>query len=1146
MTISTSDIQALYIAYFNRPADYLGLQFWTNAATQAGSVASVANAFSASPEYAALYSGKSTLEIIDSIYVNLFGRHAEPAGLSFWGNALDSGQLNIGNIAYQIFQGAQNADLVAVQSKVAAATAFYNSLDTSAKITGYDGAAADSVVKSWLSGVVDPTTLAAATTAAALNAVTGAAEAAHSGATAVNTALTTGIDTLVGNASVANVFTGTLVAADQTTGVNASTLSALDSITGAGLNNTLNINDLSGGMALNPSVIPGGLKVSGVQTVNFVSVGTIGAAASPFDASGFTGLTALNGTSTGGAYVAAAATTAVTLNDSNLGAGAISVTGGGNVAVTAASQDSGTITVAGAAGSVNVTTGIAGGLVGLGSGPAGGLIHVLGGSTINVTENITNATNTTATESDVHIDGGSTTTTVTIAQGAVQGARAATTAVAGVEAVTGVTAAPGTDGVTAVAAVAAASGHAARAGIAADGAVVITDAHYGTTGANTITSVSLSNYGGSSSISDNALATLSLSGFAGDLAINNGTAIVLGSPVAPTANSALTLNLSGLKVVDDNTITDVSNEITTLNVVTATADSELSAFVDTHLATLNVSGTNVLNLDLVNASLTAINVSGSAGFSDNGTYAALGSAVTFTTTSTGAITLTLDATTQAFTGAAGTDTITIDATVDATKVITAGSATDNELILDGGAYALTAATAAKVTGFQTVGVTAAVTGTIDMSVLDATASSLDIIGSTGIAFTKVATGASISIDNDTTGVVSVSYVNAHGSTDTTALTLGSDGGNNVTVATLLLQDANQVGIATLNVDSVGVGGGTGLHFGSVNTITSLDENGLSNLNVSGDTGLVIHSLVENTTQATSFTLTNTVAAPGHGVEIFQLIDANLGTVTFAGTGDSVIDNLDVNGSTLEIDNSGTGVAHVNALFDDNLTSLNLGAGVALGQNNFGLVDASAAGVTIAGAADNAHVTINLITGASLNNTDTITLGNANNNIFDASTSGTVHVTVGTGSNFIELGADPAGTNDTGAYTITLGAHTAATGIDAIVVGSVGNTFATAANYTITGAAKGDTITLNVDSNAAGTAAHNAVTAVTTGATLALSIANLESALATGHGVFSVVFGGNTYIGDSAGGAPSATDTSIVELIGTHTFTATAGVVTVVS
>jgi len=35
-TVSLDDIQGLYIAYFNRPADYRGLLFWQNAANANG------------------------------------------------------------------------------------------------------------------------------------------------------------------------------------------------------------------------------------------------------------------------------------------------------------------------------------------------------------------------------------------------------------------------------------------------------------------------------------------------------------------------------------------------------------------------------------------------------------------------------------------------------------------------------------------------------------------------------------------------------------------------------------------------------------------------------------------------------------------------------------------------------------------------------------------------------------------------------------------------------------------------------------------------------------------------------------------------------------------------------------------------------
>jgi hypothetical protein len=266
MAISTSDIQALYIAYFNRPADFLGLQFWQDAATKAGSVAVVANEFSKSPEYTSLYAGKSTAEIIDTIYMNLFGRHAEPDGISFWGKALQSGAINIGNAAYQIFKGAQNADKVAVDSKLAAAAAFYAALDTSAEIVGYSGDAANAVVKQWLSGVVDATTKDAATTADALAAVTGNAVAAHDGVfnAGKNFNLTLNVDTLVGTANN-DVFTGAYDVAGAS-----HALSGLDTIDGGAGIDTLNLTDAKGG-ALDLSVG----SVTNVEKLNITSVSTI-------------------------------------------------------------------------------------------------------------------------------------------------------------------------------------------------------------------------------------------------------------------------------------------------------------------------------------------------------------------------------------------------------------------------------------------------------------------------------------------------------------------------------------------------------------------------------------------------------------------------------------------------------------------------------------------------------------------------------------------------------------------------------------------------------------------------------------------------------------------------------------------------------
>lgn len=238
MTIAT-DIQSLYIAYFNRPADYLGLKYWTaQAQANGGSVAAVANAFSASPEYTTQFAGQSSAQIINTIYMNLFGRPAEPAAIDYWGTRLDNKVFNIGTIATSILQGAQNLDKTTIQNKVAAAEAFYAAMDTSVEITGYDGPAANAVVKTWLSTVTsDAASLTAATDAAALNTVLANAAAAHDNTTGTNFTLTAGTDNIVGTAGN-DVFT--VAGTNPTTGAALTVAQSFDVVTGGAGTDTIN------------------------------------------------------------------------------------------------------------------------------------------------------------------------------------------------------------------------------------------------------------------------------------------------------------------------------------------------------------------------------------------------------------------------------------------------------------------------------------------------------------------------------------------------------------------------------------------------------------------------------------------------------------------------------------------------------------------------------------------------------------------------------------------------------------------------------------------------------------------------------------------------------------------------------------------
>lgn len=180
MAVTTNQIEALYLAYFNRPADYSGLGFQLNQANQFG-LQFVADQFSKSPEYLATYGGKSTTDVIDTIYMNLFGRHAEPDGMGFWSNLLNNpgSGVTVGNAALTIFNGAINGDKVSVDNKIVASNIFYASLDTQAEIQGYSGTFANLVVKEWMSGVTSDVSLQAATSETALQELAAAYIKAH-------------------------------------------------------------------------------------------------------------------------------------------------------------------------------------------------------------------------------------------------------------------------------------------------------------------------------------------------------------------------------------------------------------------------------------------------------------------------------------------------------------------------------------------------------------------------------------------------------------------------------------------------------------------------------------------------------------------------------------------------------------------------------------------------------------------------------------------------------------------------------------------------------------------------------------------------------------------------------------------------------
>lgn len=156
MADTTTQVEQLYVAYFSRAADPAGLQYWSGVLNSAADgIQQISANFAASAEYKAAYSGKTNDQIVNTVYLNLFGRAAETAGLNYWSDLLNKKLITIDNVVTQIAAGAQGNDSVAYSGKVAVSKVITAHIDTQAEISAYSGAAANKIVIDYVAEVKD-------------------------------------------------------------------------------------------------------------------------------------------------------------------------------------------------------------------------------------------------------------------------------------------------------------------------------------------------------------------------------------------------------------------------------------------------------------------------------------------------------------------------------------------------------------------------------------------------------------------------------------------------------------------------------------------------------------------------------------------------------------------------------------------------------------------------------------------------------------------------------------------------------------------------------------------------------------------------------------------------------------------------------
>lgn len=167
LTLRRGTAQIAYVAYYGRPADPSGVNFWNttlgnnnvNYSPRRGDVLTgntkriydrIVNDFGNSAEADRLFRGMSNREKVNQVYNFAFDRNAETQGLNYWTNQLNNGAVTLASFALEVALGAQNQDIIVLRNKITSADLFSNSINTVQERNAYQGAEAEIFGRNWL------------------------------------------------------------------------------------------------------------------------------------------------------------------------------------------------------------------------------------------------------------------------------------------------------------------------------------------------------------------------------------------------------------------------------------------------------------------------------------------------------------------------------------------------------------------------------------------------------------------------------------------------------------------------------------------------------------------------------------------------------------------------------------------------------------------------------------------------------------------------------------------------------------------------------------------------------------------------------------------------------------------------------------
>ncbi|HEY8026884.1 MAG TPA: DUF4214 domain-containing protein, partial [Burkholderiaceae bacterium] len=396
------------------------------------------------------------------------------------------------------------------------------------------------------------------------------------------------------------------------------------------------------------------------------------------------------------------------------------------------------------------------------------------------------------------------------------------------------------------------NGGAATSAVSVTGgnSITILDANFSSTSPNTIAAVVINNPNGASKIQSNALASLSISGDAGQAVTTSATA---------SLTPPLALMLNG----DSNATFNLSSCLGLNVAATGSASSGLS-LIAPEAGALSFNDSTALFLNTLSAaSAISVAISGTGDFSANLSNVSNRANID-ATASSGIATVTL-AGTQSFSGGIGQDNVT----VNSLAITAAGGKSGINTITCNNMTFVKTDSLKVFSNFSTWETSGSTSGQIDMSSAGHY-TNLIVNGAGGdLAFNNLVADTPLAVTNSDSHTITLQFATpeAPGSGTHQLLTLGSATGTGITLGNLSIPGIANQGALDLSINSYSSAG-------QINQISTLIDGTLNKLEVNGNAAVNIGNTI--TTSTSTFTLNDTVST---------------GTSSIGGLADNALKNL---------------------------------------------------------------------------------------------------------------------------------------------------------------------------------------------------------------------------------------------------------------